>query len=194
MAMSKRMSWALVVALGLGVAGCAYPTVTSQTVIVAGVGPVEVERIRVEVAAVDPAARMVIVRQGRFAWDLAVPDVFGDLQGLSVGDRLDIMRAEGVILGARRARKGARPGIVYADAVGEPSFSNLPDKYVIRSLTLTARFERFDPATGIVDFVGPAGPRSLTVTDQRVKDDLRRIRRGDMIDLTFAEAVYIQKY
>lgn len=194
MAMSKRMSWALVVALGLGVAGCAYPTVTSQTVIVAGVGPVEVERIRVEVAAVDPAARMVTVRQGRFAWDLAVPDVFGDLQGLSVGDRLDIMRAEGVILGARRARKGARPGIVYADAVGEPSFSNLPDKYVIRSLTLTARFERFDPATGIVDFVGPAGPRSLTVTDQRIKDDLRRIRRGDMIDLTFAEAVYIQKY
>jgi hypothetical protein len=136
----------------------------------------------------------VAVRQGRFVWDVYVPDVFGTLQNIRAGDSLEIQRAEGVILGARRARKGARPAIVYADSVGSPSFQNLPDKYVIRSLTLTARFERFDPATGIVNFVGPAGPRSLTVVDPMIKDDLRRMRRGDMIDLTFAEAVYIQKH
>lgn len=191
--MSKHVSWALAISLALGVAACA-PTITSRTIVVAGVGPVEVERINVEVAGVDPGARIVAVRQGRFVWDVAVPEVFGDLQGIRVGDRLDIQRAEGVILGARRARKGARPGIVYTDTVGAPSFSNLPDKFVTRSLTLTARFERFDPATGVVDFVGPAGPRSLTVADPMIKDDLRRMRRGDMIELSFAEAVYIQKY
>lgn len=190
--MSKQLSWALSIAFALGTAACA-PTITSQTVIVAGVGPVEVERINVEVVDVDPATRIVAVRQGRFVWDVYVPDVFGTLQNIRAGDRLEIRRAEGVILGARRARKGARPAIVYADSVGSPSFQNLPDKYVIRSLTLTARFERFDPATDIVNFVGPAGPRSLTVVDPVIKDDLRRMRRGDMIDLTFAEAVYIQK-
>lgn len=191
--MSMHANLALAISLALGVAACA-PTITSQTIIVPGAGPVEVERINVEVADVDPGARIVAVRQGRFVWDVAVPDVFGDLQGIRAGDRLDIQRAEGVILGVRRARKGARPGIVYADAVGSPSFQNLPDKYVVRSLTLTARFERFDPATGVVNFVGPAGRRSLSVVDATIKEDLRRMRRGDMIELTFAEAIYIQKY
>lgn len=191
--MSKQLGWALVIALALGTAACA-PTITSQTVVVAGLGPVEVERINVEVVTVEPATRIVAVRQGRFVWEVFVPEVFGTLQNVGAGDRLEIQRAEGVILGARRARKGARPGIVYADAAGTPYFQSLPDKYVARSLTLTARFERFDPATGIVDFVGPAGPRSLTVVDPMIKEDLRRMRRGDMIDLTFAEAIYIQKY
>lgn len=191
--MSKHACWALAISLAFGAAACA-PTITSTTIVVAGVGPVEIERINVEVAGVDAGARIVTVRQGRFVWDVAVPPVFGDLQGLRVGDRLEIQRAEGVIVGVRRARKGARPGIVYADTVGAPSFSNLPDKYVTRSLTLTARFERFNPATGTVNFVGPLGPRSLTVVDPVIQNDLARLRRGDMIDLTFAEAIYIQKY
>lgn len=191
--MSKHLFRALAIALALGGAGCA-PTITSQTVIVAGVGPVEVEQINVEVADIDPAARIVAVRQGRFVWDVYVPEAFGTLQNIRAGDRLDIHRVEGAILGARRARKGARPGIVYADAVGSPGFQNLPDKYVIRSLTLTARFERFDPTAGVVSFVGPAGPRNLNVVDPAIREDLRRLRRGDMIELTFAEAVYIQKY
>lgn len=191
--MSKQLFWALAMSLALAGGACA-PTVTSRTVIVAGVGPVEVEQIDVEVVDVEPAMRIATVRQGRFVWEVYVPEVFGDLQNVRSGDRLQIQRAEGVILGARRARKGARPGIVYADAVGTPSFQNLPDKYVMRSLTLTARFERFDPATGIVNFVGPAGPRSLTVVDPAVREDLARMRRGDMVDLTFAEAIYIQKF
>lgn len=191
--MSRLNNWAIVLMLAIGSAGCA-PVVTTQTIVVAGVGPVEVEQINVEVVGVDALTRTVTVRQGRFAWDVYVPEVFGTLQNVSAGDRLEIHRAEGVILGARRARKGARPGIVYADAVGSPSFQNLPDKYVIRSLTLTAKFERFDPATGVVSFVGPAGPRSLNVVDPMIQADLARMRRGDMIDLTFAEAVYIQRY
>lgn len=190
--MSKIQGLTVAVMLALGGAGCA-PVMTTQTVVVAGVGPVEVEQINVEVVAVAPEYQVVTVRQGRFEWDVLVPPAFGSLQNLRAGDKLQISRVEGVILGARRARKGARPGIVYADAVGAPSFQNLPDRYVIRSLTLTARFEQFDPATGVVSFVGPAGPRNLTVVDSTIKDDLRRMRRGDMIDLTFAEAVYIQK-
>jgi len=191
--MSKHLVRALAIAVALGAAACA-PTITSQTIIVAGVGPVEIEQIEVEVVDVAPAARTVAVRQGRFVWDVRVPEAFGDLQNIRAGDRLAIHRAEGVILGARRAKKGARPGIVYTDVTGSPSFQNLPDKYVVRSLTLTARFESFDPASGVVSFVGPIGPRRLTVVDPAIRDDLRRIRRGDMIDLTFAEAVYIQKY
>lgn len=191
--MVKVTSLTFALLLALGGAGCA-PVITTQTVIVAGVGPVEVERIDVEIVDVDPSLRMATVRQGRFVWDVFVPEAFGDLRSIRAGDRLQISRVEGVALGARRARKGARPGVVYTETVSEPPFQNLPDKFVARSLTLTAKFEGFDPRTGIVSYVGPMGPRSLTVVDPAVKVELSHVRRGDMVDLTFAEAVYIQKY
>ena len=69
----------------------------------------------------------------------------------------------------------------------------LPDRFVERSLTLTAKFERYDPATGIVSYVGPAGPRTHRVVDPEIANDLRRLRRGDMVDLIFAEAIHVQK-
>src|SRR4051794_22228091 len=81
--MLKPMSLIFAMALAAAVAGCATtPTVTSQTVIVAGVGPVEVEQLNVEIVDVDPAARMVLVRQGGHTWNVAVPEVFGNLQNI----------------------------------------------------------------------------------------------------------------
>jgi hypothetical protein len=193
--MLKQMSLIFAVSLTVGLAGCATdPIVTSQTVIVAGVGPVDVEQLDVEIADVQPADRMVVVRQGRQTWPVAVPEVFGDLQNINAGDRVHIRRVEGVILGAKRARKGARPTIVYTEAVSGPSFQNLPDKFVVRTLTVTARFESYDPATGIVSYVGPAGPRTRAVSDPVIQNDIRRLRRGDMVDVTFAEAFQFQKY
>lgn len=191
--MSKHMGWIVAVALAAGVAGCAGPTVTTTTVVVAGLGPVDIEQMNVEVVDVQPSERIVVVRQGVRSWHVAVPAVFGNLQNIQPGDKLEIRRAEGVILGARRAKKGAKPAIVYTEAVSGPPFHNLPDKFVVRTLTLTAQFQAFDPASGVVSFVGPLGQRSLTVVDPVIKQDLTRIRRGDMIELTFAEAFHFQK-
>jgi hypothetical protein len=64
----------------------------------------------------------------------------------------------------------------------------------VRSLTVTAQFQAFYPSTGIVSYEGPLGPRSLTVADPVIKQDLRRLRRGDMVELTLAEAFHFQKY
>ncbi|MGX1742164.1 hypothetical protein ACWIEX_11465 [Bosea sp. NPDC055353] len=192
--MPKHLSWIFAIALTAGVAGCAsYPTVTTQTVIVAGIGPVEIERLDVEIVNVEPAERLVLVRQGGRVWHVAVPEVFGNLQNIGPGDRVEIRRVEGAILGARRARRGARPGIVYTEAVSGP-FQNLPDKFVVRSLRVTAQFQAFDPSSGIVSYVGPLGPRSLTAVDPEIKQDLRRLRRGDMVELIVAEAFHFQKY
>lgn len=192
--MSKKMGWILALSLSLAVAGCASaPTVTTQTVVVAGVGPVEIERLDVEIVDVKPAERLVVVRQGRRMWDVAVPEVFGTLQNISPGDRVAIRRVEGALLEVKRARKGARPGIVYTEAVSGP-FQNLPDKFVVRTLEVTAQFQAFDPASSVVAYEGPLGPRSLAVVDPVIKQDLRRLRRGDMIRLTLAEAFHFEKY
>lgn len=190
--MLKKIS--VIAAVSFALAGCATtPVVTSQTVIVAGVGPVEVERLDVEIAAVDPGRRLVVVRQGRQTWPVAVPPVFGDLQNLRPGDRVEVRRVEGVILGAKRARKGAKPAIIYSEAAADSSFQNLPERFVVRSLTVTARFESFDPETNVVSYVGPAGPRTHVVADPDIQNDLRRLRRGDMVELSFAEAFLLQK-
>lgn len=190
--MLKKIS--LIAAVSFALAGCATtPVVTSQTVIVAGIGPVEVERLDVEIAAVNPAERIVVVKQGRQTWPVAVPEVFGNLQNIGPGDRVEVRRVEGVILGAKRARKGAKPAIIYTEAAADSSFQNLPEKFVVRSLTVTARFEKFDPATNVVSYVGPAGPRTHVVADPEIQNDIRRLKRGDMVELSFAEAFLLQK-
>lgn len=190
--MSKHINWIVALAAAAAAAGCApYPLVSSETVIVAGIGPVEVERLNVRIVSVNRADRSVVVEQGRRRWLVSVPAVFGDLRRVRAGDMVEISRIEGAAVDVRRSRRGDRPAITYTDAVSGPPFQNLPDKYVVRALTLTARFERFDPATGVVSYEGPFGPRSRTVVDPDVKAELQTFRRGDMVDLTFAEAFHI---
>ncbi|WP_157733145.1 hypothetical protein [Bosea sp. AS-1] len=190
--MSKFIGPFFAVALALGATGCATaPITTSETVVVAGVGPVEIERLSVRVISIDRPNRSVIVEQNGYRWLVDVPPVFGNLENLREGDTVQISRVEGVIVGVRRPRRGSKPGITYTEAASAPAFQNLPDKYVVRSLTLTAKFERFDAENGMVHYVGPFGPRSLTVTDPVVKAELRKFRRGEMVDLSLAEAFYI---
>jgi hypothetical protein len=190
--MSKHIGLVVALSLAAGIAGCATgPEITSQTVIVAGVGPVEIERLNVRVVSIDRADRSVVVEQRGNAWRVDVPPAFGNLERVREGDMVEIRRVEGVLLGLGRSRRGARPSITYTEAAGDPQFQNLPDRYVVRTITLTARFESFDTATNVVSYVGPFGPRSLKVADPVIRADLRRLRRGDMVDLSLAEAFYI---
>lgn len=190
--MSKHISWIFALSIAAAVAGCATtPVVNTTTVIVAGVGPVEIESLTVRVVSVDRASRSVIVEQRGRRWLVDVPPLFGDLSNVRVGDTVEIRRIEGAVLEVRRSRRGSKPGITYTEAVSGPQFQNLPDKYVVRALTLTARFERFDPATNVVSYVGPLGPRTLNVADPAIRAELQTMKRGDMVDLTFAEAFHI---
>lgn len=190
--MQKHIGLIFAISLAAGLAGCAtYPEVSTQTVVVAGVGPVDIERLDVRIVSIDRPNRTVVVEQRRNTWLVEVPPVFGNLENVREGDMVQISRVEGVLVDVRRNRRGAKPGITYTEAATVPTFQNLPDKFVVRSLTLTAKFERFDAASSIVSYVGPLGPRSLTVTDPALKAELQRLRRGDMVDLSFAEAFHI---
>lgn len=192
--MPKRIALTLALSIALGMTACAPgPRIESETVVVAGLGAVQIERIDVTVVSVDPRSRTVVVQQGNYAWLVDVPPIFGDLQHIQAGDRLQIRRADGAVLAMRRARKGEKPSVVYTEAVSEPRFQNLPDKYVLHSVTLTAKFDSFDPSSGIVHYIGPAGPNSLRVKDPSVQADLGRLRKGDMVSLTFTEAFHILK-
>ncbi|MCR4519973.1 MULTISPECIES: hypothetical protein [Bosea] len=190
--MSKRIGLIVAISLAAAVAGCATsPEITTRTVIVAGVGPVEIERLNVRVVSVDAPNRSVLVEQRGLRWLVHVPPVFGNLENVREGDMVEINRVEGVVVEVRPNRRGSKPGITYTETASTPAFQNLPERFVTRSLTLTARFESFDTANSTVNYVGPLGPRTLTVADPAVKERLRRFRRGDMVDLSFEEAFYI---
>lgn len=190
--MSKFIGPFFALALALGAAGCSTaPIATTETVIVAGVGPVEIERLSVRVVSIDRPNRGVVVEQRGFRWLVNVPPVFGNLENLREGDTVQISRVEGIIVDVRRPKRGSKPGITYTEAVSDTVFQKLPEKFVVRSLTLTAKFERFDAENSVVHYVGPLGPRSLAVTDPAVKAELRKFKRGDMVDLSFAEAIQI---
>jgi hypothetical protein len=189
--MSKRISWIFALSHAAGLAGCAtQPIVTSQTVVIAGVGPVEIERLNVRVVDIDRANRTVVVEQRGRRWLVEVPPLFGDLQTVRVGDNVEIRRVEGVLVDVGRKRRGSKPGITYTQATSGP-FQNLPDKYVLHGVTITARFEQFDATNNVVSYVGPFGPRSITVVDPAVQAELKTFRRGDMVDLSFVEAFHI---
>ncbi len=193
--MLKNITAIIAISVAAALAGCATgPTVTSETVIVAGIGPVTVEQMNVEIVDVDPDSRIVRVRQGRNTWPVDVPEVFGDLMNINAGDRVQIRRVEGAVVGVRPARRSAQPGIVYSEMTTGPSFQNLPEKFVVRTLTLTAKFENFDPATRIVNYEGPLGPRTHMVVDPAIQTALKRMKRGDMVQLMFAEGFHFQKY
>ena len=67
--MSKHIGVMLAIAIAAGAAGCAtYPEITSRTVIVSGIGPVEVEHLTVRVVSVDRSNRSVIVEQHGNQW------------------------------------------------------------------------------------------------------------------------------
>lgn len=190
--MSRHIGLIVAISIAAGLAGCAtYPEVTTQTVIVSSVGPVEIERLNVRVVSIDRPNRALTVEQRGYRWLVDVPPVFGNLENLREGDTVDISRVEGVVVEVRPNRRGAKPGITYTEIGASSTFQNLPERFVARSVTLTAKFERFDAASGVVSYVGPFGPRSITVVDPAVKARLQKFKRGDMVDLSFEEAFFI---
>ena len=160
-----------------------------QVVSVRGLGPVTVETARVRVVSVDPQTRNVVVERGGRQWRITVPDAFGSLTALRRRDRLDINRVESAVVAVTRAAPGVKPDIVLTETVNDGTFDNLPARWVIRRVTVTAEFRRID--RGMVDYVGPEGPRTIRVVDPAVISSLSAMRRGDMINLVFTEATQI---
>ncbi|MGO4677723.1 hypothetical protein AB4Z40_33065 [Bosea sp. 2YAB26] len=89
--MSTLKHWSLAFALLAGVASWSdSQPARAQTVIVAGVGPAAIDELNVKVAAVDRANHTIIVQQRGHRWLVEVPEVFGDLSRVKVGDNLEI--------------------------------------------------------------------------------------------------------
>ncbi|MBS7696494.1 MULTISPECIES: hypothetical protein [unclassified Chelatococcus] len=167
------------------------PAIAQQSVNVRGLGAVAIDTIDVRVVSVDlPSRNVVVERRGR-QWRITVPEDFGSLAALRRRDRLSIARVESALIAVTPARRGTRPDVVFTTGRDEGLFGNLPARWVVRNVTVTAQFTSFDAASGTVRYVGPEGPRTLRVIDPAVISMVQSLRRGDMVNLVFTEATQI---
>ena len=144
-------------------------------------------------SSVDQSTREVVLRgpEGNLVTVTAGPEV-RNLAQVRRGDRVHVtygaalaveMAPPGgggppaeVATGMARAEPGARP----AGAVGQ-------------RVRARVRIQEVDPVTGRVAFVGPQGVRRVvTPQNPAMADFARRLRPGDEVDMTYAEAVAVR--
>ena len=167
------------------------PALAQRSVNVRGLGAVAVDNVDVRVVSVDLPSRNVVVERSGRQWRITVPEDFGSLAALRRRDRLTIDRVESALVAITPAGRGTKPDAVFTTARDEGLFDNLPARWIVRNVTITARFTSFDKASNVVRYVGPEGPRTIRAIDPTVISVLQTLRRGDMVSLVFTEATRI---
>jgi len=182
---ARRLAWVWIAALVALAGGCAGNKEPLEIT--------EVEEIEAEVTAVDVSRRLVSLRgpDGNELTIQAGPEV-RNLAQIRVGDRLSVsytrafiasMTEEGqpasegtVAIGAVRAEEGERPGA----AVGG-------------MISATVEIISIGEDGTSVTFRGPTGDlRSMDVLREEARAFVRKLKLGDMVDLTYAEAIAIE--
>ena len=171
-----------------GVHGYTTPALAAQGMNVRGVGAVDIQNMNVRILAIDIPSRTVRVESKGHQWDLTLPQEFGPLTNIRVRDRLQINRVQGALVSVAPAKRGAKPSVVSTTSSDTGTFDNLPARWVVRKMTVTARFDGLDAANGVVSFTGPQGPGTIKVVDPEVLAALKKVKKGSLIVLNYAEA------
>ena len=117
---------------------------------------------------------------------LPVAEEFRDFDKLRVGDPVVVSYTEAIAWQVKPADKGA-PGVSARETLSNPKPGEAPGGAIERAITITATITAFDVARGTVTLTGPEG-RSQTVKAHNPAD-LEHIRVGDLVDITYSEAL-----
>ena len=144
---------------------------------------------RATVTEVDLAARVVALRdEGGQEILLVVPHTVKDLDRVIVGDEVIVSYTRAVAWQVKRAGEGA-PGVSQQATFNTVKPGNKPGATVGHSTTMTATISAIDLTQESVTLTDVEG-RSRTI---RVREpaDLRKIQAGDLVDITYSEAVAV---
>lgn len=119
---------------------------------------------------------------------LPVAEEFRDFGRARVGDQVVVSYTEAVAWQVKPSDQGA-PGVSARETLSNPRPGEAPGGTIERALTITATITAFDIARGTVTLTGPQG-RSQTFKAHRPAD-LERIRVGDLVDITYSEALAV---
>lgn len=189
MSISRRTLFASLIAAPFfaGLAGAVTPAL-SQAIEVRGVGGVDIQSVDVRVLAIDLPSRTVQVESKGYQWRVTLPEEFGPLTNIRVRDRLQINRVQGALVSIEPAKRGAKPSVESTTSSNDGLFGNLPARWVVRKMVVTAKFTGLDSNARLLSYTGPEGSRTVPVVDPEVLAALKKVKKGSMIVLNYAEA------
>ena len=119
---------------------------------------------------------------------LEVPEAVKNLPQVKVGDEVITSYTEAVAWQVKPAGQGT-PGVSAQDSMTTSQPGARPGGTVGRTLNLTATITAIDLANGTVTLTGPGG--NAQVIKARDPANLRKVKVGDLVDITYTEAVAI---
>jgi hypothetical protein len=198
--MKKRRvttSWVAAVCMMIGVAGCATchkeeaaPRPAAAVIApVSGVVGENLVSVTATVKAVDLKTRHVTLqRQDGEEIKFVAGDEVRNLAQVKVGDKVTVTYYESMVYEVRKPGE-AVPGTTVSEAVGRAAPGAKPAGAGVSVVTVTATIAAIDRSAMTVTLRGPDG--GLTTVHARDPKKLERVAVGDLVDITYTEAVAI---
>jgi len=142
------------------------------------------------VVAIDRTARVVTLEgdEGEDWWVIEAGPEVRNLDQVEVGDKVKVSYTEALLWHVKKASQGA-PGVVTSTDVERAQPGQKPGGMVGREVTVTTTITEVDLPNGTVTLTGPRG-NSQTIKAENMSN-LRKVQVGDLVDITYREAVAV---
>ena len=150
----------------------------------------EAVEMRATVTAIDLAQRLITVKvEGDQEVVLEAADAVRNLDQIKVGDEIAVTYTEALAWQVRAAAHGGGPGVSSGEDVTTAPPGAKPSVAAKQTYRLTASITAIDAEKGTVTLTGPQGnSRTFKVRDPA---NLKKAKVGDLVDITYSEAVAI---
>jgi hypothetical protein len=190
---SKATFLAAGAALALSVSACSMfekkPPAPPPGPPPSGVVSETVATVAATVTKVDLKARKVTVRgdDGK-SRTIKVPDEVRNLPQVKVGDQVVVAYYESVAYQVKKPGEGTMGVVVAEDAVRAKA-GEKPGAAGAQAVTVTAKIDEIDKKNSTVTLQGPDG--DVAVVAVRNASNLDRVAVGDLVEITYTEAVAV---
>jgi len=149
----------------------------------------DVIEARATVTAIDQAQRLVTLKDEKGQEIVVeVSDQVKRLDEVKVGDEVVVSYKEALAWQVKPADQGT-PGVSTQQAVTKAPASERPGATVGHTVTVTTTITAIDLANGTVTLTGPRG--NSQTFKARDPANLKKVKVGDLVDITYSEAVAI---
>ncbi len=185
-----------VMCLPLGIAACAastkpaaQPPAAAPAATVSGTVGENVQTATAKVKAIDLQTRHVTLqRADGSVVKFAVGDDVRNLPQVKVGDEVNVTYYESLAYEVHKSGQ-AIPGAAVTESAARAPLGEKPAGLVGRATTVTATIAAIDKATPSVTLKAPNG--ELTTFKVRHPEKLNQVSVGDLVDITYTEALAI---
>jgi ribosomal 50S subunit-recycling heat shock protein len=149
----------------------------------------EVTEARATVTAIDLQKRRVSLKEADGAQVVVqAGDAVKNLDQIKVGDEVVVSYTEALAWQVKPAGQGA-PGVTSTENVSSAQPGEKPGGSLTSATTITATITAIDMAKDTVTLTGPEGG-AMTIK-ARDPANLRKVKVGDLVDITYSEALAI---